>query len=119
MARGGYRPGAGRPRGTKNGTGKQAAEEVVMTPPVNTEYRFKNGLDFLIFVMNDTTCSTVQRIDAAKAIAPFLNVKKGALGKKEQQGEAAAKVGTGKYAPSAPPRMASVHQLPVKEIPDR
>lgn len=83
------------------------------------EQRFKTGLDFMLFVMNDPQCSAALRLDAAKALAPYQHVKKGEIGKKNQQGEDAAKVATGKYAPSAPPRMASVHQLPVKEIPDR
>jgi phage terminase small subunit len=80
------------------------------------EHRFKNGLDFLIFVMNDTTCSAALRLDAAKALAPYQHVKKGEIGKKEQLGEAAAKAGTGKYAPSAPQRTGSV--LPFRPLPE-
>jgi len=72
------------------------------------EHRFKNGLDFMLFVMNDPQCSAALRLDAAKALAPYQHAKKGELGKKEQQGEAAAKVGTGKYAPSAPPKLALI-----------
>lgn len=67
MARGGARPGSGRPRGAATKRTREiadrAAEEGV-TP-----------LEFLLNVMNDVDKEFNHRLDAAKAAAPYVHAK--------------------------------------------
>lgn len=92
--RGGARPGAGRKK----------------NPPVllANEAPAKNGepdsLRVLRAVANDTRIDLKLRIEAAKALAPYEATRRGEGGKKEQCRDAAKKVGTGRFAPAAPPR---------------
>lgn len=108
MPRGGYRPGAGRPR-----KGENRSDEVpdVPTPEavssasdaVNpTESR--TPLQFMLDVMNDPSQPANRRDRMAIAAAPFVHPKAGEQGKKEEKAEAAKRAGTGKFAPAAPPR---------------
>ena len=66
MPPGGYRPGAGRPRGSKNRRtllleeGARVAAEGGLTP-----------LEHLLTVMRDESQPTQVRLDAAKAAAPY------------------------------------------------
>lgn len=59
---------------------------------------------FLLAVMNDAGSDARLRIDAAKALMPFMYAKLGEGGKKEQQAEAAKKVAS-KFASATPPRL--------------
>lgn len=59
---------------------------------------------FLLAVMNNADTDARLRIDAAKALLPFMHTKPGE-GKKEEKQSAAKTASKGKFAPSAPPRL--------------
>ena len=79
MARGGYRPGAGRPRGSK--TGKPS----VPTAPA------PDPLSYMLSVMNDIRADPARRDRMAIAAAPYLHPKiaENRLGKRQLELEAA------------------------------
>jgi phage terminase small subunit len=58
---------------------------------------------FLLDLMNDPAADPRMRLEAAKALMPFMHGKPGASGKKEERAQAAKKAGTGKFAPVAAP----------------
>lgn len=63
---------------------------------------------FLMAVMNDADAGARVRIEAAKALMPYLYGKKGEGGKKDEQRTAAEKAGKGRFAAPAAPRLALV-----------
>lgn len=65
---------------------------------------FTDPKAFLIAAMNDSRTEPKLRIDAAKALMPFVHKRLGEGGKKEQRDEAAKKVAS-RFAPAAPPRL--------------
>lgn len=81
MARGGFRPGAGRPQGCAGSAAKMVAgaDDVGLSP-----------LAFLLSVMRDPTASPDVRMRAAGLALPYCHVKADAGGKKEQAAAAAA-----------------------------
>lgn len=85
---GGARPGAGRKP-------KVVAPVVIETSP--------DPQKFLLDLMNDPAADPRMRLEAAKALMPFMHGKPGASGKKEERAQAAKKAGSGKFAPVAPP----------------
>ncbi|WP_290425426.1 hypothetical protein [Massilia sp. YIM B02769] len=89
---GGARPGAGRPK----------KEPAVL--PLSVPY--SDPLDFLRAVMNDSGTEAKLRVDAARALMPFVHQKKGEGGKKQQKDEDAQKVAS-KFGQAAPPRLAA------------
>ena len=115
MARGGYRPGAGRPRKSGKRSGEvekqKASPDVPDAPddlPVSpTENR--TPLEFMLAVMNDPGQPPNRRDRMAIAAAPFMHPRAGEAGKKEEQAERAKRAGAGKFAPSAPPKAATVN----------
>jgi phage terminase small subunit len=56
-------------------------------------------------VMNDTGQPPNRRDRMAIAAAPFIHERAGEKGKKEEKAEAAKRAVTGKFAPSAPPKL--------------
>lgn len=71
MARGGARPGAGRPRGATTRKTREIADRAAregITP-----------LEFLLQVMRDETAEFAQRLDAAKSAAPFIHPRLSAV----------------------------------------
>nr|WP_284503056.1 MULTISPECIES: terminase small subunit [unclassified Caballeronia] len=66
--------------------------------------RFRDPKAFLMAAMNDGETEFKLRVDAAKALMPFVHHKLGEGGKKEQRDEAAKKVAS-KFAPAAPPKL--------------
>ena len=106
MARGGYRPGAGRPR-------KEAGKAPAM---VNEDAAHKprkslgglTPLEYMLDVMNDRLADDARRDKMAIAAAPYVHGKAAdaAPGKKEQKQEAAEKVAAGKFAPRGGPKLA-------------
>ena len=60
---------------------------------------------FLMAAMNDGELDDKLRIDAAKALMPFVHGKIGDAGKKDQRQDAAKKVAGGKFAAAAPPKL--------------
>lgn len=64
--------------------------------------------DFLLAVMNDLESEAKLRVDAAKALMPFVHQRKGEGGKKEQAKEKASQAATGVFGPRKPPTLKSV-----------
>ena len=91
---GGARPGAGRPR-------KAPAQIDAPSIPI----LISDPKAFLTAVMNDGATDTKVRVDAAKALMPFIHPKLGEGGKKEQKDDAAKKAGAGRFGASAPPKL--------------
>ena len=70
MPRGGYRPGAGRPKGSKNGEKRADVEAVAcrlgLTP-----------LEYMLAIMRDENEDPDRRLRMAIAAAPFVHAKPG------------------------------------------
>lgn len=98
MARGGYRPGGGRPKGVKNG---DAEEDVVE----NAEMHQMTPLEYMLMVMNDVSADESRRDRMAQAAAPYCHGKMADQGKKEKKDDAAKKAGAGKFQPGEAPRL--------------
>lgn len=104
MARGGYRAGAGRPRGAASvklskkdvKAVKKSAKTTGMTP-----------LEYMLAVMNSTEADDERRDRMAIAAAPYVHEKAAdkKLGKKEQKLEAAKNI-EDIYAPRKMPHLA-------------
>lgn len=118
MARGGYRPGAGRPKGTtKKGSGKRpsssvvaaarkavaASEEVLALAPDS-----ETPLAYMLSVMNDPSMDEARRDKMAVAAAPFVHPRMAdnRFGKRDGEKEAASRAGkTGRFAPPDAPKL--------------
>jgi hypothetical protein len=102
---GGARPGAGRKRKAK--TEKSAntppAESVPVDPLAQAVKR--EPLEFLELVMNNPLAPLKDRIRAGVAAAQYRHMKRGDGGKKDEQADKAKKAATGKFAPTAPPKL--------------
>ncbi len=97
MAKGGYRAGAGRPKGAKNKRHASDVGEGKNPLPVTDT----DAPDFLRQVWNDPNVEMALRIRAAEIVVR--SVPK--MGKKETKADRANAVGSGKFAPSAPPNV--------------
>jgi hypothetical protein len=75
MPRGGKRPGAGRPKGSKNKFSLEQSEQREHYANVNAP------LDYLLAVMRDPLADLKRRDKAAKAAAPYCHAKQAAAGK--------------------------------------
>ena len=101
MARGGYRPGAGRPKGSEpfeKAKDRREAKAAGLSP-----------LEYMLQVMNDAGAEDSRRDRMAVAAAPFVHAKPGDApkGKKEEADDAAHEVASGgKFAPRGTPRLA-------------
>lgn len=71
---------------------------------LNRALQHSDPKSFLLAAMNDTALDEKLRIDAAKALMPFVHQKPGESGKKEQR-EDAAKGLAGRFAPPPPPHL--------------
>lgn len=71
---------------------------------LNSVLLHKDPKDFLLAIMNDVEADHRLRVDAAKALMPFIHQKKGESGKKEDQAAAAKKVAS-RFASAAPPKL--------------
>lgn len=120
MARGGYRPGAGRPKGAtaaKTAAKKtpakkratKAAKPAADVPQDVADDAAASGmtpLEFMLQIMRDDDREPADRMRMAVAAAPFVHPRAGETkpGKKDQQQDAASKVAAkSKFAPAAPP----------------
>ncbi len=59
-------------------------------------------------VVNDPGADAKLRVEAAKVLLPYLQQKKGDKGKKEEKGDKAAVAGSGRFAPSASPKVVGI-----------
>jgi len=64
---------------------------------------FTDPKAFLIAAMNDPEAEAKLRVDAAKALMPFMHQRKGETGKKEDKQNAAEQAAAGMYGTSKPP----------------
>ena len=106
MARGGFRPGAGRPKKAASDVPK-ATEATVNRP--RKSLGNMTPLEYMLSIMNDDDADDARRDRMAMAAAPFVHAKAeaSAPGKKEQRQAAAeehAQSG-GKYAPPPAPKL--------------
>lgn len=83
-------------------------------PPARPTFDLSRALQhtdpktFLMAAMNDIELGEKLRIDAAKALMPFVHKKPGEIGKKEEKLDAAQKAATGRFGgPPPPPRLVS------------
>lgn len=96
MAKTGYRPGAGRPKGSKTAKAKPLDK---LPADIRSAAR-KSGvspLDFMLAVMNDEEQDLNMRARMAIAAAPFVHAKPSDApkGKKEEAEEASRTAGAG------------------------
>lgn len=103
MARGGYRPGAGRPK--KSG-GAPTKAQVVSEAKREAKKADMSPLEYMLSVMNDAEAEKERRDRMAQAAAPYVHSKaaEAAPNKKEQrQANAEQAASGGRFAaPSAP-----------------
>ncbi len=105
MGRGGYRPGAGRPRGTK-----KKGEEKEPIDNKNKQQNQEEGkfdpLTYALKVINDPDADPELRARLAIAALPFFHskVQEGKKSKKEESNEKAKTAGSGRFKVSMPPR---------------
>lgn len=109
MARGGYRPGAGRPKGgkTKDPAPVTAAKALQETLAKEGELlpKRRDPLEYMLDVMNDPMADDARRDRLAIAAAPFVHGRAGEHGKKESKQIAAEQAAAGRFAPGAGPRL--------------
>jgi phage terminase small subunit len=116
----GYRVGAGRPRKPDSELSrprqkKTVKEKVLTTPLIEADKKVteidtgkpvkKTPLEYALDIMNDPSIEEIRRDRMAIAALPFMHMKKGEGGKKDAEKENADKVASGKFAPSAPPKL--------------
>lgn len=106
MARGGARPGAGRPR-KEAGSVPAVKNEAAANRP-RKSLGGLTPLEYMLSVMNDDDQEPTRRDRMAMAAAPYVHARASDVtpGKKEQKQEAAEKVAAGKFAPRGGPRLA-------------
>ena len=63
----------------------------------------EDPMTFLLSIMNDPSAEGRVRLDAAKALLPFMHQKKGEGGKKSDAADKAKKAAGGRFAASPPP----------------
>lgn len=94
---GGPRPNSG---GARPGAGRKPKEPAILVLAAT----YDDPEKFLRAVMNDSGSEAKLRVDAAKALMPYIHAKKGEGGKKEARQAEAQKVAS-RYAPAAPPKL--------------
>ncbi len=101
----------------KASSGKAAptvSPEQVTEEPTEASFDLARALkhsdpkDFLLAVMNDLESEAKLRVDAAKALMPFVHSRKGEGGKKDAAKDAAEKA-AGKFSRQAPPKLVAAN----------
>jgi hypothetical protein len=110
MARGGYRPGAGRPPGTTKGQDDDVSGSIhddSAGDPCASDLEpvERTPLEYMLKVMNDTTADATRRDRMAIAAAPFVHGKIPEGGKKDAQRDAAQAAVSGKFRPDESPKL--------------
>ncbi|MGD9824809.1 hypothetical protein [Desulfobacter sp.] len=101
MARGGPRPGAGRPKGSKN---KKTIEKAVIRKAAAEENM--TPLEYMLRIMRDENADPEVRARMAYYAAPYVHPKAGVkTGVKAEREERAKQAGTGRFSPSEPPKL--------------
>ena len=107
MARGGYRPGAGRPRKEAGKAPVMVNEDAAHKP--RKSLGGKTPLEYMLSVMNDQSAEDARRDRMAIAAAPYIHSKAAEAegGKKAQRQAAAEEVAAGgRFAPRSRPKLA-------------
>ena len=99
MAKGGYRPGAGRPKGSRNKTRIETPADIQSA----AAYKNMTPLDYMLKVMRDPREDAGRRDRMAIAAAPFCHVRKGEGNGKTEKLSRAKEASVGKFAPMKPP----------------
>lgn len=94
---GGERPGAGRPKGRLNQATRDANEAAAALPVCD------DPLQWLQTLMADPRQDVRMRVDAAKALLPFLHRRPREAGKKDEAEKAAKCASKGRFRTGAPP----------------
>jgi len=110
MPSGGYRPNAGRPKGSK-GVKKKAGKKPAKknTPPVPADIAAEaealnlTPLEYLLKVMNDPLADKTRRDRSAAVAAPFVHTRPGIGNVKDTRKDKAKAAGHGKFKSGAPP----------------
>lgn len=94
--------------------GSGAEQGAAASPPPRPTFDLNRALQhtdpktFLLAAMNDIELGEKLRIDAAKALMPFVHKKPGETSKKVEKKEQAQQASTGRFgAPPPPPRLVS------------
>lgn len=107
MARGGYRPGAGRKPGPQRQ--KELAERGVMSDDVKRAAKASGmtPLEYMLSVMRNPEADQTRRDRMAIAAAPFCHPRKEPVGqgKREERAERAQAAATGRFATPAAPKL--------------
>ena len=100
MAKGGYRIGAGRPKGSKSKNKKKADINIETAAALED----MTPLDYMLKIMRDPNQDDNRRDKMAGLAAPFVHARKGeGAGKKETQAERALKAGKGRFGAGRAP----------------
>lgn len=107
MARGGYRVGAGRPKGAKSPRQRIPREDRADAVKTTAERLNLTPLEYMLGVMNDPEADVGRRDRMAVAAAPFEHPRAAEAqpGKKEQAEDAAKEAAAGRFAPPPPPSL--------------
>lgn len=116
MARGGYRPGAGRKKAAGSTAARRQLGFPQFPPPPTTVDESPAGiaakasaeglspLEYMLRIMSDPAVDPARRDRMAIAAAPFFHPRKGdGAGKKKDLSDKAKAASSGKFAPAAPP----------------
>jgi hypothetical protein len=104
VARGGYRPGSGaprgvgRPKGSKNGTSAKAADRKAILEAK------KLPLAYMLEVMNDPEVDIVRRDRMAQAAAPYCHPRKADAPATKRE-DAEEKAAASRFEPMATPKL--------------
>ena len=112
MPRGGFRPGAGRPKKSALKVGGKAPAVVPDLPADITGPAVSAGLsplEYMLAVMRDDGEEDARRDRMAMAAAPYLHQRAAELGKKDAAKEAAEAVAGGKFRARAAPKLRVVN----------
>ena len=107
MSSGGFRPGAGRPKGAQNNSKGELpgpSPEGRGTESDNPTEENLSPLAYMLKLMNDPKVDQDTRLRAASLAAPYCHSRKGeGLGKKEEKENRAKQAASGKFAAGKPP----------------
>ncbi len=107
MARGGARPGAGRPKGVKARTERPEKPVLSVSADIVAAGRALklSPLEYMLAVLNDETAEDARRDRMAQAAAPFVHARAGEATKKVDAADKAKRVAAGRFAPGAAPQL--------------
>lgn len=94
---------------------RKAARAAAADHPARKVTAIADPKDYLLAAMNDVGVDLRLRMEAAKALLPFMHARMGEAGAKERRKDAAAKTGAqSKFHPSAPPANVVLFRKPTE-----